>query len=148
MKTMKRLIVLMLALVMIFALAACGSGQKGNGDKKDGDQNVETTIDNPYNLDYTSEALQPMTAERASKDVLLDAKTYYLEGLQSDPATFSKMTYKDVAEHIGVDASEFQYFDSYKQYRYTWYVEGSEGPSLLIVFDALGNLYIVTASIS
>lgn len=137
MKKITRLTALFLSLVMIFALAACGGGTGGSGASAD-----------PYNLDYTSEELQPMSEERASKDTLLEAKEYFIGGLQSSPAEFSKMTYKDMAEHIGTDASEFQYFDSYKQYRYTWYVEGNEGPCLTAAFDANKNLYAVTASIS
>lgn len=165
MKKMNKILALSLALTMMFALAACGNkggnvSNSGTGTSSNaGDvSNAGTSTnsseggaqanDNPYNLDYTSAELQPMSDKRASKDTLLEAKEYYIGGLQSAPADFSKMTYKDVEEHIGVDASEFQYFDKYKQYRYTWYVEGNEGPSLLATFDANGNLYAISASIS
>lgn len=136
MKIMKKLTALFLSLVMILALTACGD-KSGGG----------TSNDNPYNLDYTSEELQPMTDERASEEKLIEAKDYYLDGLQSKPDEFSKMTYKDIAEYIGVDASEYQHFESWHQDRYTWYVEGNEGPCLLAAFDGSGNLYAVTASV-
>lgn len=137
MKKMNKLFAFIMALVMAFAFTACG----GTGDN--GTQNA----DNKYNLDYTSDALQTMTDERASKDVLIEATNYYTDGLSSSPTDFSKLTYKDVAEHIGVDASEYQHFESYGQDRYTWYVEGNEGASLLVVFNLDGTLYAVSSSV-
>ena len=89
MKSMKKLTALFLSLVMILSLAACGG--KTDGDKSGGG----TSSDNPYNLDYTSEDLQPMTDERASADVLAEAGEYYMHGLSSDPTNFTKTTYKD-----------------------------------------------------
>lgn len=144
MKKMNKVLTIVLALTMMLALAACGGNSGNNGGENNGAQ----ANDNPYNLDYTSADLQPMSDERADKDTLLEAKEYYIDGLAKSSADFTKLTYKDVAEHIGVDASEFQYFESYKQYRYTWYIEGNEGSCLLVAFDANGNLYAVTASIS
>ena len=139
MKSMKKLTALFLSLVMILALTACGdkSGGEGSG----------TSSDNPYNLDYTSEDLQPMTDERASADVLAEVGEYYMHGLSSDPTNFTKTTYKDMAERIGTDASEYQHFESWQQDRYTWYVEGSEGASLLVVFNTDGSLSMVTSSV-
>ena len=141
MKSMKKLTALLLSLVMILSLAACGG--KTDGDKSGGG----TSSDNPYNLDYTSEDLQPMTDERASADVLAEAGEYYMHGLSSDPTNFTKTTYKDMAERIGTDASEYHHFESWSQDRYTWYVEGSEGASLLAVFNTDGSLSMVTSSV-
>ena len=133
---MKKIIALMLAMMMTLTLAACTKDNGGNGGGVAG------------GLDYTSEELQPITEERASKDTLAEAGKYYMDGLASNPTEFSKLTYKDVKEHIGVDASEFQYFASWQQYRYTWYVEGSEGPAVLAVFNSSdGTLYAVTSSV-
>lgn len=137
---MKKLFALIMTLIMVFAFAACS----GNGENAG---NNAQTADNPYNLDYTSDALQPMTDERASSDVLLESGKYYMDGLANSPADFSKLTYKDLAEHIGVDASEYQHFESWGQDRYTWYVEGNSGASLLAVFDFNGNLTSVSSSV-
>lgn len=148
MKNVKRLLALILALAMLFTMTACGD-KGGNPDGSNAAAGTSAPADdNPYNLDYSSADLQPMTDERASKDTLAEAGEYYMTGLRSDAANFTKLTYKDVAEHIGVDASDFQYFESYGQYRYNWYVEGSEGPSLMAVFDTNGNLSMVTSSVS
>ena len=131
---MKKIIALTLAMMLALTLVACGTGRNNDGA--------------PGGLDMTSEELQPITDERASQDVLAEAGKYYMDGLASNPTEFSKMTYKDVKEHIGVDASEFQYFESWQQYRYTWYVEGSSGPAVLAVFNSTdGTLYAVTSSV-
>lgn len=141
MKKLNKIFALLMAVAMVFAFAACN-----NGGSEGGNNNAQTA-DNPYNLDYTSDALQPMTDERASSDVLLESGKYYMDGLANSPADFSKLTYKDLAEHIGVDASEYQHFESWGQDRYTWYVEGNSGASLLAVFDFNGNLTSVSSSV-
>ena len=143
MKKMNKILAILLVLTMVFALAACGGGNKG-GTENSGEQ----ANDNPYNLDYKSADLQPMTSERASKEALLEATEYYTNGLSTASEEVTKQTYADMAAHIGVDASEFQYFESWGQYRYTWYLEGNEGASLLAVFNTDGTLYSVTSSIS
>ena len=140
MKKLTKIFALLLALTMVFTLTACGGSDTDNGGTQ--------TNDNPYNLDYTSADLQPMSSERASKEALLEAEEYYISGLSSASEEVTKQTYADVAAHIGVDASEFQYFESYGQYRYTWYLEGNEGASLLAVFYTDGSLFSVTSSIS
>ena len=137
---MKKIIALMLAMMMVLTLAACGG--KDNGGSGGDDSGAAS------GLDMTSEELQPITDERASQDVLAEAGKYYMDGLASNPSEFAKMTYQDMKEHIGVDASEFQYFESWQQYRYTWYVEGSSGPAVLAVFNSAdGTLFSVTSSV-
>lgn len=137
---MKKIIALMLTLMMVLTLVACGGKDNGGSGGDNGGA--------ASSLDMTSAELQPITDERASKDVLAEAGEYYMHGLSSNPSEFAKMTYKDMKDHIGVDASEFQYFENYQQYRYTWYVEGSSGPALLAVFNSTdGTLSSVTSSV-
>lgn len=144
MKKMNKILAILLALTMVFALAACG-GDKDGGSDKGGTQ----TNDNPYNLDYKSADLQPMSSERASKEALLEATEFYTTNMSDTSKELNKKTYADVAELIGVDASEFQYFESYSQYRYTWYLEGNDGPALLVVFNSVdGTFYSASSSIS
>lgn len=143
MKTMNKIFALLLAAAMMLAFAACSGGNNGDAEK-----GGEQANDNPYNLDYKSADLQPMTSERASKEALIEAGNYYTSGLSSVSEEVTKQTYADMAAHIGVDASEFQYFESWGQYRYTWYLEGNEGASLLAVFTTDGKLFSVTSSIS
>ena len=149
MKKMNKILAILLALAMMLALAACG-GNSGNSANSTNSANSggEQANDNSYNLDYKSADLQPMTSERASKEALLEATEYYTNGLSTVSEEVTKQTYADMAAHIGVDASEVQYFESWGQYRYTWYLEGSEGASLLAVFNTDGSLSSVTSSIS
>ena len=136
---MKKIIALMLAMMMVLTLAACGGKDNGGSGDKGGAAS---------GLDMTSEELQPITDERASKDTLSEAGKYYMDGLASASTEFSKVTYQDMVERIGVEASEFQYFASWQQYRYTWYVEGSTGPAVLAVFNSsTGTLSSVTSSV-
>lgn len=152
MKKMNKILAILLALAMMLALAACGGNSGNSGDSANSTNSAnsggEQANDNPYNLDYKSADLQPMTSERASKEALLEATEYYTNGLSTVSEEVTKQTYADMAAHIGVDASEFQYFESWGQYRYTWYLEGSEGASLLAVFNTDGSLSSVTSSIS
>lgn len=149
MKKMNKILAILLALAMMLALAACGGNSGNSGDSTNStNSGGEQANDNPYNLDYKSADLQPMTSERASKEALLEATEYYTNGLSTVSEEVTKQTYADMAAHIGVDASEFQYFESWGQYRYTWYLEGSEGASLLAVFTTDGSLSSVTSSIS
>lgn len=140
MKKMNKILAILLTLTMMLALAACGGNTDG-GDKQ--------ANDNPYNLDYKSADLQPMSSERASKEALLEATEFYTTNMSDTSKELNKKTYADVAELIGVDASEFQYFESYSQYRYTWYLEGNDGPALLVVFNSVdGTFYSASSSIS
>lgn len=152
MKKMNKILTILLALMMVLALVACGGNSGNSGDSANSTNSAnsgsEQANDNPYNLDYKSADLQPMTSERASKEALVEAEEYYVHGLSSGSEEVTKQTYADMAAHIGVDASEFQYFESWGQCRYTWYLEGSEGASLLAVFTTDGSLYSVTSSVS
>ena len=65
---MKKFLILMISIVMVFSLAACG-GNGGSGGSSESS--------NAYNLDMKSTEAQPMSAERASAEVLREtAQTY------------------------------------------------------------------------
>lgn len=102
----------------------------------------EQTNDNPYNLDYESTELQTMSDERASKEVLMETENDFFQGLNIFTGTeLTKLTYKDVVEHIGVEPSAYQYEATYGRRIYFWYVEDSTGPCLFVYFDKDGSLY-------
>ena len=99
---MKKLISAILLLTMVFALVACGGNKYNN-----------TENNNPYNLDMKSTEKQKMSAERASKDVLRETAQTYLAGLNYFEGTEqANLTYNDLKEHIGVDASSYRYDES------------------------------------
>lgn len=137
MKKINRILTLLGVLIMILGLTACGGSGGSNGESADSGEQVN---DNPYNLDYESSELQPMSDERADKETLLETQNDFFQGLTIFTGTdLTKMTYEDVVKHIGVDPSAYQY--SYGRRIYIWYVEDSNGPCLLVYFDGDGSLY-------
>ena len=120
---MKKFLILMISIVMVFSFAACG----GNGG------NSEVT--NAYNLDMKSTEAQPMSTERATIEVLRETAQTYLGGYNYFEGTEqANLTYNDIKEHIGVDASEYRYDDSLQAELYVWYVDGDDNASLNIWF--------------
>lgn len=119
---MKKLISAILLLTMVFALVACGGNKYNN-----------TENNNPYNLDMKSTEKQKMSADRASKDVLRETAQTYLAGLNyfegTDQAT---LTYNDLKEHIGVDASSYRYDEARMCELYVWYADGDDTAVLYI----------------
>ena len=63
-EVIKKFLILMVSIVMVFSFAACG-GNSGNGESGSSSESS-----NAYNLDMKSTEAQPMSAERASAEVL------------------------------------------------------------------------------
>lgn len=119
----------MLSIVMVFSFAACG-GNSGNGERGSSSESS-----NAYNLDMKSTEAQPMSAERASAEVLRETAQTYLGGYNYFEGTEqANLTYNDVKEHIGVDASEHHYDDTQQAELYIWYVDGDDKASLNVWF--------------
>lgn len=126
---MKKLLILMVSLVMVFSLAACG----GNGGNGENGGTAETT--NAYNLDMKSTETQPMSTKRASIEVLRETAQTYLGGLNYFEGTEqANLTYNDIKEHIGVDATMYRYDDTQQAELYVWYVDGDDKASLNLWF--------------
>lgn len=140
MKNFKKFLLTLMAFMLVFAMSACGNSDNGTSGSKDNGE--------AFNIDLKSEKVQKMTDKRASKEALLKAKEYYMKGCSQASQEVLNQHYKDVAQKIGVDASEYQYVEKYKQQRYTWYLEGNDGPCLLFVFDDNGKFLSISASIS
>ena len=105
---MKKMFSLVLTLLMVFSLAACGGGgDGGSGGKKDSGL---------PGIDMKSAEVQTVSSDRATLDVLNETFFTYLGGLNyfSDDEEQSKLTYADLKEHIGVDCSEYQYQEEYQ----------------------------------
>lgn len=134
MKKINKILTLLMTFAMVFALGACGNGDSNNSG--------EQVDDNPYNLNYESTELQPMSDERASKETLAEVETDYFQGLiVFTGSDLEKLTYKDVVEHIGVDPSAYQYEATYGRQIYFWYVEDSTGPWLSLYVNKDGTLF-------
>ena len=99
---MKKMLSLVLTLLMVFSLAACGGGDGGSGGGKK-DSGLP-------GIDMKSTEVQTVSADRATLDVLNETFFTYLGGLNyftiDEPQ--SKMTYADLKAHIGVDCSEYR----------------------------------------
>ena len=126
---MKKFLILMISIVMVFSLAACG----GNGGNGENGGTAETT--NAYNLDMKSTETQPMSTKRASIEVLRETAQTYLGGLNYFEGTEqANLTYNDIKEHIGVDATMYRYDDTQQAELYVWYVDGDDKASLNLWF--------------
>ncbi|MGN0470134.1 MAG: hypothetical protein ACI4GV_04400 [Acutalibacteraceae bacterium] len=147
---MKKLVVLALGTAMALTLAACGgngsNNNSNNSNNSDTASRIESQVEsqgseNPYNLDMKSTEAQPMSKERASKDVLRETATTYFGGLNYFEATEqANLTYEDVVTHIGVDPSEYRYDENYGAELYIWYADGDDKASLNVWFVG-GKLY-------
>ncbi len=100
---MKKLLAMLLALMMVFTLAACGGGGNGGGD-------ASKPVEEVYGLDLESTEEQPMSAERGERDAIYTAvKDHFGDVTMFSSTEFAKMTYNDLKELIGVDASYYYY---------------------------------------
>ena len=78
------------------------------------------TDNNPYDLDYESADPQAMSSERLTKAELLDAYNHF-GNMDADER--SNITYEDIVEYIGCDASEFYGLSSRS---YVWYASDDQ----------------------
>ncbi|MGN0477773.1 MAG: hypothetical protein ACI4HM_10615 [Ruminococcus sp.] len=123
---MKKILVLMISIVMVFSFTACGGNDEKGGSSDSG---------NAYNLDMKSTETQPMATERASADVLRETAQTYFGGMNYFEGTEqANYTYDDVKEHIGVDASAYCYDDSSQAELYIWYADGDDKAMLNVWF--------------
>lgn len=136
---MKKLIALLLVLMMVFAMAACG-GKKDDAAKdgkqtaaEGGEATAESAADD-YGIDLEAEGEQKMSDERASMDVLVETRDVWLEGKMSFALEENAKTYEDLVEHIGCDASTYTFLPEDGERHYTWIAEGDETAQFLAVF--------------
>ncbi|NMA17376.1 MAG: hypothetical protein GX939_01210 [Clostridiaceae bacterium] len=143
---MKKLAIVIIGILLIAGLVACGgkgdSGQVSEASKaseagkasevseagKAGETSKasDPAVDkNPYNLDYESTEIQPMSEDkRASVETLRETAFEWLEGRIMFVGTkFADYTYEDVAEHIGVDATYYYYNEHWPGRTYSWYAD-------------------------
>lgn len=123
---MKKFLFLMISIVMVFSIAACDGNDEKGGSSDSG---------NAYNLDMKSTETQPMSTKRASIEVLRETAQTYLGGLNYFEGTEqANLTYNDIKEHIGVDATMYRYDDTQQAELYIWYVDGDDKAMLNVWF--------------
>ncbi len=138
---MKRLLALLLALVMLLSLAACAGEAKEDG-KKDRDRNDSNTVADTDDgaaaadpgIDLEAEGEQAMSDERASMAVLVETRDVWLEGKFSFALDENPKTYEDFVDHIGCEASFYEYKADDGERCYTWVAEEDATAKFLAVF--------------
>lgn len=136
---MKKFLALIMALMMVFALAACGS----DGSSDDGGK-AAVTDGSDLGMDMDAAGVQKMSDDRASKAKLIDTRDVWLEGRFSFLLDEDKKTYADFAEYIGCNAAEYEYAEEDMERRYTWIAEEDETAKFLAIFveGGDGNWYL------
>ena len=138
---MKRLLALLLALVMLLSLAAC-AGEAKEDEKKDRDRNDSNTVADTDDgaaaadpgVDLEAEGEQALSDERASMAVLVETRDVWLEGKFTFAMDENPKTYEDFVEHIGCEASFYEYKADDGERCYTWVAEEDTTAKFLAVF--------------
>lgn len=138
---MKRLLALLLALVMLLSLAAC-TGEAKEDEKKDRDRNDSNTVADTDDgaaaadpgIDQEAEGEQALSDERASMAVLVETRDVWLEGRFSFALDENPKTYEDFVDHIGCEASFYEYKADDGERCYTWVAEEDATAKFLAVF--------------
>lgn len=140
---MKKALLIILALMMVISITACGGGNSGgkdgdNGDKEQKPDALQTAIDT-YKLNMDSSEEQAMSEARATKDKLSALKNDFFKGTMMFEGTeFENLTYGDIKDQLGVDAS--YYYLNGEEQCFVWQAEGNDSAKLLISFLD-GKLY-------
>ncbi len=150
---MKKAISILMILVLALSLVACGTdGDAGkvNGDSTDPANNGAEVKDSiaevaaAYGLNLESTDQQSMSEDRATTAQLGSVMHDYLKGVTYfgyDPT--EKITYADLKEQIGVDATTYYAEDSIKQ-SFLWLASDNTTAKFLATFVD-GLLYAVGA---
>ena len=125
MKT-KKIFLVILAVVLLFTLSACGSKPTDNGASGDSaDAGTE------LGFDLKGEGKQTISEERATVDTLQAALDW--QNGMSDAEKFS-LTYEDYKAQIGLDANEYEWNGLSNYGVYYWYASDDDSVSLHPVF--------------
>lgn len=116
---MKKLLALLMALAMVFALTACGGGEKAK------------SVEEVYGLDLSSTEKQPMSQECGERDALYAAvKEHFGDMTIFNGSDFEKMTYNDVKELLGIDATYYYYDEDAAAQAFIWETSDYENASM------------------
>lgn len=120
---MRKFFALLLALTMVLSLAACGGS--GSGGEK------SPSVEEIFGLDLESTEEQPMSEERGERDALYAAvKDYFGDMTLFSGSDFEKMTYDDVKELLGVDATYYYYDEDASAQAFIWKTSDYENASM------------------
>ncbi|NLZ56364.1 MAG: hypothetical protein GX900_06860 [Clostridiaceae bacterium] len=150
---MKKFAIVIIGILLIAGLVACGgkgdSGQVGETIKADkaGKVGDSATEKNPYNLDYESTEIQPMSDKKASVETLRKTAVEWLEGRTIFAGSkHADYTYEDIAEHIGVDATMYYYNVQWPGRTYVWEAKDDNTAWFSIVLKESGGIWKLDAA--
>lgn len=127
---MKKALLILLALAMVFSVVACSGGDNG-GEKGETDA-LQTAIDT-YNIDLKSDEEQAMSEDRASIEQLSSLKhDFFKDTMMFEGTEFEDVTYGDIKDELGVDAS--YYYLNGEEQCFVWQADGNDASKLLISF--------------
>ena len=122
---MKKIIALVLVLTLALCFAACG---------KEDDSSAAVDLEAKYGISFTAEGEQTLSADRASKDKLIETKDTWLGGKMTFALDPEQKTYEDFVEYIGCDASTYSYSADDAERSFVWIAEGDETAKFIAVF--------------
>lgn len=142
---MKKLFAILLVLTMILSFAACADSDKSDDTTANDKSNTEnsnddggekvTPVEEIFGLDLASTEEQPMSSERGERDAIYAAvKAYFGDALIFSGTDFAKMTYHDLKELIGVDASYYYYNAETSEQTFVWLTSDHETAKLAFSF--------------
>lgn len=139
---MKKFFPMLLALTMVLSLAACGVSDTGDsGSAEESESVVEV-----YGLDLESTEEQPMSEERGEREALYTAtKDHFGDVTMFSGTDFAKMTYDDLKELLGVDASYYYYDENSSAQTFVWESNDKENAKLAFFFR-FDELYALGSS--
>lgn len=125
---MKKFFAMLLALTMVLSLVACGgSGDNGGDESK--------PVEEVYGLDLESTEEQPMSEERGERDALYTAvKDHFGDVMMFSDTEFAKMTYDDLKELLGVDATYYYYDADSSAQVFVWEASDYETAKMAFFF--------------
>lgn len=152
---MKKFFAILLVLTMILSFAACAvsdkSDDKTTNDKSNNENSSDegekvTPVEEIFGLDLASTEEQPMSSERGERDAIYAAaKNYFGDALVFSGTDFAKMTYNDLKELIGVDASYYYYNAESSEQTFVWLTSDYENAKLAFSFR-FDELYAMGSS--
>ncbi len=142
---MKKLFAILLVLTMILSFAACADSDKSDDTTANDKSNTEnsnddggekvTPVEEIFGLDLASTEEQPMSSERGERDAIYAAvKAYFGDTFIFSGTDFAKMTYHDLKELIGVDASYYYYNAETSEQTFVWLTSDHETAKLAFSF--------------
>lgn len=135
---MKKALLIIMTFLMVISVTACGGNDGGNDIPADP---LKTAVET-YGLDLASTEEQEMSSERATEDQLSALKhEFFKDTMMFEGTEFEDLTYGDIKEELGVDASYYYFEDSLVEKQcFVWQADGNDNAKLLISFTD-GKLY-------